>query len=153
MDEFQEEAKNYISQAREFPTLKWISFTGGEPFLLPDMLVELVSYVSNLGNLGCCNAGLSADFFSNLLSAIDSFSVEVLGIELCELATQKQRVFLNRIDGMILAVVAEGSAFAYLAFRPRMFSLMERIRRILESVEVWPSQLEAQEDLEVLACL
>lgn len=41
------EAKIYINQAREFPTLEWISLSGGEPFLLPDMLVELVSHVSN----------------------------------------------------------------------------------------------------------
>lgn len=43
------EAKNYIHQAKEFSTLEWISFTGGEPFLLPDMLIKLVSYVTNLG--------------------------------------------------------------------------------------------------------
>lgn len=41
------EAKTYINQAREFLTLEWISLSGGEPFLLPDMLVELVSCGSN----------------------------------------------------------------------------------------------------------
>ena len=43
------EAENYIHQANEFSTLEWISFTGGEPFLLPDMLVKLVTHVSSLG--------------------------------------------------------------------------------------------------------
>jgi MoaA/NifB/PqqE/SkfB family radical SAM enzyme len=44
-----EEASSYIDQAREIPTVEWISFTGGEPFLLPDMLKDLIGYASDRG--------------------------------------------------------------------------------------------------------
>ena len=41
-----DEAVGYIDQAREIPTMEWISFTGGEPFLLPEMLQSLIAYAS-----------------------------------------------------------------------------------------------------------
>jgi hypothetical protein len=44
-----DEAEGYVEQASEIPTVEWISFTGGEPFLLPDMLVELVGLASGRG--------------------------------------------------------------------------------------------------------
>ena len=44
-----EEAMGYIDQASEIPTVEWISFTGGEPFLLPDMLASLIGYASDRG--------------------------------------------------------------------------------------------------------
>jgi organic radical activating enzyme len=48
------EARGYIDQAAEVSTVKWISFTGGEPFLMPEALVELVGYASERGfNVEC----------------------------------------------------------------------------------------------------
>jgi hypothetical protein len=44
-----EEARGYIDQACEMPSVEWISFTGGEPFLLPETLLELVGYASESG--------------------------------------------------------------------------------------------------------
>lgn len=44
-----EDALGYIDQAREMPTVEWISLTGGEPFLLPEMLHRLVGYASEAG--------------------------------------------------------------------------------------------------------
>jgi MoaA/NifB/PqqE/SkfB family radical SAM enzyme len=44
-----EEATGYIDQARQVPTVDWISFTGGEPFLLPEMLASLIGHASDLG--------------------------------------------------------------------------------------------------------
>lgn len=44
-----DEAMGYIDQAREIPSVEWISFTGGEPFLLPEMLQSLVAYASERG--------------------------------------------------------------------------------------------------------
>lgn len=44
-----EEAVDYIEQAKEIPSVEWISFTGGEPFLLPEMLVNLVGFASERG--------------------------------------------------------------------------------------------------------
>jgi hypothetical protein len=44
-----QEAQGYIDQARGVPTVEWISFTGGEPFLLPEALLDLVGYSSERG--------------------------------------------------------------------------------------------------------
>ena len=44
-----DEALGYIDQTREIPTVEWISFTGGEPFLLPRMVHSLVKYASDRG--------------------------------------------------------------------------------------------------------
>lgn len=44
-----EEAKAYIDQVVEIPSVRYISFTGGEPFLLPEMLRRLVRYASEKG--------------------------------------------------------------------------------------------------------
>lgn len=44
-----EEGKFYIGQVKELPTLEWVSFTGGEPFLLEEQLVELVTYAAKRG--------------------------------------------------------------------------------------------------------
>jgi len=44
-----EEATGYIDQAREIPTVEWVSFTGGEPFLLPGMLASLIIHASHRG--------------------------------------------------------------------------------------------------------
>jgi organic radical activating enzyme len=38
------EALNYLDQASEFSTLRMVSLTGGEPFLLPKLLCEALSY-------------------------------------------------------------------------------------------------------------
>lgn len=43
------DARGYIDQALEIPTLEWVSFTGGEPFLMPETLAGLVSYASGSG--------------------------------------------------------------------------------------------------------
>lgn len=40
---------NYLDQATDLSTLRMISFTGGEPFLRPDLLCEAVSYAVERG--------------------------------------------------------------------------------------------------------
>ena len=44
-----DEAKGYIDQVSRIPSVEWISFTGGEPFLLPNILNDLVEYASVKG--------------------------------------------------------------------------------------------------------
>ena len=46
-----EEACLYIDQAVEIPTVRWISLTGGEPFLHPDLLEAAVRHASERGLL------------------------------------------------------------------------------------------------------
>jgi MoaA/NifB/PqqE/SkfB family radical SAM enzyme len=42
-----QEAISYIDQAKEIPTIQWISFTGGEPLMYPKLLEYLVKYASD----------------------------------------------------------------------------------------------------------
>ena len=44
-----DDALGYIDQAREIPTVKWISITGGEPFLLQGMLQRVISFATKQG--------------------------------------------------------------------------------------------------------
>ncbi|TJX12832.1 radical SAM protein [Tissierella creatinini] len=44
-----EDAKNYISAARDYNSLKMVCFTGGEPLLFFDEILELMSYAFSLG--------------------------------------------------------------------------------------------------------
>jgi MoaA/NifB/PqqE/SkfB family radical SAM enzyme len=53
------EARGYIDQAAEVSTVEWISFTGGEPFLMPEALVELVGYASGRGFMVECATNCS----------------------------------------------------------------------------------------------
>jgi hypothetical protein len=48
-DMSRDDARGYIDQASLIPSVEWISFTGGEPFLLPELLNELVSYATANG--------------------------------------------------------------------------------------------------------
>jgi len=54
-----DEARGYIDQAAEVSTVEWISFTGGEPFLMPEALVELVGYASERGLMVECATNCS----------------------------------------------------------------------------------------------
>jgi organic radical activating enzyme len=40
------EARGYVDEASGIPSVEWISFTGGEPFLLPMILNEIVCYTN-----------------------------------------------------------------------------------------------------------
>lgn len=44
-----DDALGYIDQAREIPTVEWISITGGEPFLLQGMLQRVISFATKQG--------------------------------------------------------------------------------------------------------
>ncbi|MFQ6125639.1 MAG: MarR family transcriptional regulator [Candidatus Heimdallarchaeota archaeon] len=104
-------------------------------------------------SFGHSDTGLSQDLFSGLLSALNAFSMEALGLELCELIAQNLRVFLNRTDSMILAVVTKGSVGAAVEFKPRVFALMERICRLLKLVEDQILQSQVRGNREVLEWL
>ena len=70
------QAKRYLDQAAEIPSMKLVSLTGGEPFLSFDSLVHLVSYASKLG--------FSVECITNCLWAKDH-----------EVAEQKLRALTN----------------------------------------------------------
>ena len=44
-----DEGRSYIDQITSIPSVEWISFTGGEPFLLPGRLNALVNHASDRG--------------------------------------------------------------------------------------------------------
>ncbi len=44
-----EYARNYIDEITRVPTIEWLSVTGGEPMLYPNLAEEIVSYASGRG--------------------------------------------------------------------------------------------------------
>ena len=86
-------------------------------------------------NLDYWGARLDEHLFSNLLSAINSFSAEALGLELCELTTQEHHMFLSRTKDLIIAVVADESVCEDPETKASIHSLVDRIRQILESID------------------
>lgn len=86
-------------------------------------------------NLDYWGARLNEQLFSSLLSAINSFSLEALGLELCEISTQEYHVFLSRTKDLIIAVVVEESACDDPKIKSSILSLVERICQILESID------------------
>jgi len=67
-----QEARGYIDQARGVPTVEWISFTGGEPFLLHEALLDLIGYSSD--------GGLRTECVTNCFWAeTEERAVEILG--------------------------------------------------------------------------
>ena len=66
-----EMAKKYIDQISKISSVKWISFTGGEPFLIPDALNALVGYASSKGFMTeCVTNGSWAKTSENSLKAL-----------------------------------------------------------------------------------
>lgn len=49
-----EEISGYVDQASDIPTVEWISITGGEPFLFPELLEYSVRRASDLGLMTEC---------------------------------------------------------------------------------------------------
>jgi MoaA/NifB/PqqE/SkfB family radical SAM enzyme len=43
------EAEGYIDEAASIPSMRWVSFTGGEPFLLPELIRALIPYAADRG--------------------------------------------------------------------------------------------------------
>jgi hypothetical protein len=43
------EAEGYIEEAASTPSMEWVSFTGGEPFLLPGLVKALIPYAVDRG--------------------------------------------------------------------------------------------------------
>jgi len=53
-DMTRQEAEDYINEAAAIPSMRWVSFTGGEPFLLLELLKALVPYVAERGMKSEC---------------------------------------------------------------------------------------------------
>lgn len=86
-------------------------------------------------NLDYWGANLDEYLFSILLSAINSFSTEALGLEMSELSTQEHHVFLSRTEDLIIAVVAEKVGCEAPETMASIHFLVEKIRQILEAVD------------------
>jgi len=49
VDMTRREAEGYIDEAASIPSMRWVSFTGGEPFLLPELIRALIPYAADRG--------------------------------------------------------------------------------------------------------
>lgn len=79
-----DDALGYIDQAREIPTVEWISITGGEPFLLQEMLQRVISFARKQGlRTECvtnCFWAESEDKAATILERIQQAGLEVINI-------------------------------------------------------------------------
>ena len=78
------EALSYIRQALEFPSMLWISVTGGEPFLYPEALSAIVEFASKEGlHTECvinCFWAYSEDHAMKVLEPLARVGLDVLNI-------------------------------------------------------------------------
>lgn len=74
----------YVDQASEIPTIEWISISGGEPFLFPEMLHKIVSAASEKGfHTECvtnCFWAESEDCALETLQSLKEAGLEVINI-------------------------------------------------------------------------
>ena len=79
-----EEARRYIDQASEIPSMEWISLTGGEPFLLPELMLGVVGHASSMGlRTECvtnCAWADSMEDAEKTLEALKDVGLEVVNI-------------------------------------------------------------------------
>lgn len=79
-----DDALGYIDQAREIPTVEWISITGGEPFLLQEMLQRVISFARKQGlRTECvtnCFWAESEEKAATILKRLQEAGLEVIDI-------------------------------------------------------------------------
>jgi len=79
-----EEALGYVDQAAELPSMEWISLTGGEPFLLPELMLGVVGHASSMGlRIECvtnCAWADSMEEVEDKLGALMDAGLEVVNI-------------------------------------------------------------------------
>jgi len=79
-----DDALGYIDQAREIPTVEWISITGGEPFLLQEMLQRVISFARKQGlRTECvtnCFWAESEEKATTILKRLQEAGLEVINI-------------------------------------------------------------------------
>ncbi len=78
------EARVYVDEASGIPSVEWISFTGGEPFLLPKLLNEIVGYANAKGlRTECvtnCSWAETPEKTEERLSTLKESGLDVLNI-------------------------------------------------------------------------
>ncbi len=71
---------------------------------------------------------------SSFLSAIDIFSREALGFDLQEISAENLRIFLNRTESIIIALIVDDSILETSNLRQKIKELTESIRSSIEPV-------------------
>jgi len=79
-----DEAFGYIEQAKEIPTVEWISITGGEPFLQQEMLQAVIVFATKQSLLTECVTNCfwaeSEQSATIILESIQQKGLDVLNI-------------------------------------------------------------------------
>jgi len=75
------DALGYIRQTREMPSVEWISFSGGEPFLFPDLLLKLIASASGMGlQTECVSNCFWAETAEGAVKVLERFKKAGLGV-------------------------------------------------------------------------
>jgi organic radical activating enzyme len=79
-----DDAKRYIEQTIDIPSIEWVSFTGGEPFLLPSVLHKIIKFSADNGLKTECvtNCSWATDYETTvrILKKLKSNGLDVLNI-------------------------------------------------------------------------
>ena len=139
--------RNYFPHTNQtyFPSITYDEGSHGY-FLFPGQSITYEMNVLFAECLDFSDIELDEQLINRLLLVIDNFSQECLGLELCELTIETYRVFICRIDELILMVVTEGSDRTYLELRSQVLSLMKRFGSVLLTGEFRGSQSNISHD-------
>jgi hypothetical protein len=78
------DAKRYIEQIIDIPSIEWVSFTGGEPFLLPSLLQKIIKFSASNGLKTECvtNGSWATDYEASarILKVLKNDGLDVLNI-------------------------------------------------------------------------
>ncbi|MGC8849652.1 MAG: radical SAM/SPASM domain-containing protein, partial [Candidatus Bathyarchaeia archaeon] len=134
-----EEAKGYIDQAREIPSIRHISFTGGEPFLLPEMLVRLVRYASDMGFYTEC---VTNSFWASTESSAEKMLRRLMdsGLEVINLSVDdfhQRQIPFERVLNSYRAARRLGLKVVLMCVTSRSSRIrIEEVKRMLRDEEI-----------------
>ena len=88
--------------------------------------------------IGPRGENLKEDMIASLLSALCGFSLEALGLELAEIATKQNRMFLAGTKQLIVAIVVQEDVMTeFRRIKPQIRCLMARILELVSTLEVY----------------
>jgi len=134
-----DEAYSYIDQANEIPTVEWISFTGGEPFLLYEMLRTLIKYASYKGlKTECvtnCFWAESEEGAENILRDLVKSGLDVINISVDDF--HQEHIPFTRVKNCYQASKSVGLKIVIMSASARTNKLrLEKITNLLGRDEI-----------------
>ncbi|MBS7619214.1 radical SAM protein [Candidatus Bathyarchaeota archaeon] len=149
-----DEAYSCIDQAIEIPTVEWISFTGGEPFLLYGMMKTLIEYASSKGlKTECvtnCFWAESEEGAENILKRLVKSGLDVINISVDDF--HQEHIPFTRVKNCYQASKALGLKIVIMSASARTNKLrLEKITDLLGRDEILTRQQKGLKSYSAIA--